>query len=89
MNQARRQELSEVTSYLDDAIDRLEEIKDDEQESFDSLPEGFQNSVRGDKMLSAVDDLDNFIGKIENIKAEIEKKWSLNINKRKAFEQCK
>ena len=73
MNKARRQELQEVTSYLDDAIERFEEIKDDEQEAFDSMPEGLQDSMRGDNMLSAINKLDYLIAKTENFKTEIEK----------------
>jgi hypothetical protein len=71
MNKARRQELYDVTSFLDDAIDRLEEIKGDEEEAFNSMPEGFQNSSCGDKMQGAVGMLDGFIEKIENIKTEM------------------
>ena len=55
MNKQRRQELGDVLDYLDDAIDRLEEIRDDEQDAFDSLSERLQNSKTGDSMLAAID----------------------------------
>ncbi len=72
MNKQRRQELYDVTSILDDAIDRLEEIRDDEQESFDSLPDSLQNSSRGNNMLSAMDELEGFVDKIDGVKGAIE-----------------
>lgn len=71
MNKQRRQELGDVLDYLDDAIDRLEEIRDDEQDAFDSLSEGLQNSKTGDSMLAAIDTLDGFCGDINNIKSRV------------------
>jgi predicted nucleic acid-binding Zn-ribbon protein len=72
MNKQRRQELYDVISFLDDAIDRLEEIKNDEQDSFDSLPENFQYSSTGDKMQDAMDKMDEIVNKIEDVKSNIE-----------------
>ena len=71
MNKERRQELGEVIDYLDDAIMRLEEIRDDEQDSFDNLPEGLQNSRTGDSMLEAIDRLEGFCDDIEKVKANV------------------
>ena len=71
MNKERRQELGDVIDYLDDAIMRLEEIRDDEQDSFDNLPEGLQSSRTGDSMQDAIDRLEGFCGDIEKIKASI------------------
>lgn len=72
MNKERREELLEVIQSLDDAIDKLNEIRDDEQDAFDSLPEGFQYSSRGEAMQEAVDILDNFSDEIAKISAKIE-----------------
>ena len=71
MNKERRQELGEVIDYLDDAIMRLEEIRDDEQDSFDNRPEGLQNSRTGDSMLEAIDRLEGFCDDIEKVKANV------------------
>ena len=71
MNKERRQELFDVISHLDEAIDRVEEIKSDEQDAFDSMPEGFQNSARGDAMQDAIGQLDGFVGAIENVKDKV------------------
>jgi len=72
MNKERREELLEVIQSLDDAIDKLNEIRDDEQDAFDSLPEGLQYSSRGDAMQEAIDTLDGFENEITNISTKIE-----------------
>ncbi len=72
MNKERREELFDVTQLLDEAIDRLNEIRDDEQDAFDSLPEGLQYSSRGDAMQEAIDTLDGFENEITEISTKIE-----------------
>lgn len=72
MNKDRREELLDVTELLSDAIDRLGEIRDDEQEAFDSMPEGLQYSSRGDAMQEALDVLDGFEDSIFSIRYKIE-----------------
>lgn len=72
MNKERREELLDVVQYLDDAIDRLGEIRDDEQEAFDNLPEGLQNSIRGDSMQEAIDVLEQFESDINDVRDQIE-----------------
>lgn len=71
MNKERREELLDVVQSLDEAIDRLEEIRDDEQDAFDSMPEGLQYSSRGDAMQEAIDTLDVFGDEIAKISAKI------------------
>ncbi|MCM1140782.1 MAG: hypothetical protein NC453_19605 [Muribaculum sp.] len=71
MNKERREELLDVVQSLDEAIDRLEEIRDDEQDAFDSMPEGLQYSSRGDAMQEAIDTLDGFGDEIAKICAKI------------------
>ena len=72
MNKARREELLDVATTLGEALDRLEEIRDDEQESFDNLPEGLQCSSRGESMQEALDQMDEWYDKIADIQSEIE-----------------
>lgn len=71
MNKERREELLDVVQSLDEAIDRLEEIRDDEQDAFDSMPEGLQYSSRGDAMQEAIDTLDAFGDEIAKISSKI------------------
>lgn len=72
MNKDRREELLDVIDLLNDAIDRLNEIKDDEQDAFDSMPEGLQYSSRGDAMQEALATLDEFEDSIITIQNRIE-----------------
>lgn len=72
MNKERKQSLLDVASSLTDAIDRLNEIRDEEQESFDNMPEGLQGGSRGQSMMEAIDTMDNWNTEIESIKDSIE-----------------
>ncbi len=71
MNKNRRQELHDVVEHLDEAIERIQEIRDDEEASFENLPEGLQGSATGDRMQEAMDTLDEFASDIENIRDDI------------------
>lgn len=72
MNKERRERLLDVTQLLDEASDLIDEIRDEEQDAFDSLPEGLQYSSRGDGMQDAIDTLEGFQTEIANISAKIE-----------------
>lgn len=72
MNKQRREELLDVADYLQDAIDRLTEIRDDEQDAFDNMPEGFQNSARGDSMQDAIDTMGDWETDIDSLRSKIE-----------------
>lgn len=43
MNNDRRTRLGEVRDTLDDIITQIEELKDEEQEAYDNMPEGQPN----------------------------------------------
>lgn len=71
MNKQRRQELYDVVDFLDDAIDRLEEIAGEEEEAYDSLPAGLQYSKTGDSMQTAIDRINGFVKDIGVVKTNI------------------
>lgn len=71
MNKERREALLEVADILDEAINQIEEIKFEEEESFDALPEGLQMSSRGDSMQEAIDIMDGFMDSIAAINKDI------------------
>jgi len=50
MNKVRRKEIKRAVDLLDEAIGILTECRDEEYEAFESLPEGIQNSERGEQM---------------------------------------
>lgn len=71
MNKYRREELSDVTDLLDEAAERLEEIRDDEQDAFDNLPDGLQYSRTGESMENAIGKMDDLIDEIRGVAVHI------------------
>lgn len=72
MNKERREELLEVNDLLEEAKDRISEIRDEEEDALYSLPEVLQESSRGFAMQDAMDTLDGFIDSIDKIQCQIE-----------------
>lgn len=54
MNKKRRKQIQEIAEQISALKDRLEELCDAEQESFDNMPEGLQQAENGQKMEAAV-----------------------------------
>lgn len=71
MNKNRRKAIAEVRDILESATSSLEVIRDEEQESFDNLPEGIQESERGERMSECIECLeaaiDNLSEAIDNL----------------------
>ena len=72
MNKQRREDLLEVCSLIDHATTRLREIRDEEQEAYDKLPDGLQCSKTGESMQSAIEELDWFEFEIDKLRNGIE-----------------
>lgn len=72
MNKERRQQLYDATTLLDDAIAAIQDVRAEEEEAFDNLPEGLQGSQTGYNMQLAMEKLEDFENCIESIKDEIE-----------------
>ena len=58
MNKHRRKVLEAVISALEDAREILNNVWDEEQEAFDNMPEGLQESERGETMQEGIDALE-------------------------------
>lgn len=65
MNKQRRKEIEEITAQMQDLRDRLEAVMDEEQDSYDNLPESFRNGERGEAMYDAIDNLSSALGSID------------------------
>lgn len=72
MNKQRQKDLLDVAESLQEALDRLSEVRDEEQEAFDNMPESLQYGSRGDAMQDAIDTMDEWEGEIDEIKSRIE-----------------
>lgn len=73
MNAQRRKALADLMDRLTplaatitDIKDALESIRDEEQDSFDNMPEGLQQSDRGQASEEAISTLDSAIDDLEN-----------------------
>ena len=64
MNQMKRNILRKARSMLENASELVIQVRDDEQDSFDNLPEGIQESERGQKMEEAIDAMDSAMDSI-------------------------
>lgn len=65
MNKQRRAQLQKVVEMIADARALLEEIRDDEQDAFDNLPESFQESERGEQMEEYIYNMEEAIDALE------------------------
>lgn len=78
MNAKRRNSIDSVINELiekfeeikAEAIDQLSEIRDEEQEAYDNLPEALQDSERGENMQNCIDALEYFMSDLENMEIE-------------------
>ena len=78
MNAKRRNAIESVINELiekfeeikAEAIDQLSEIRDEEQEAYDNLPEALQESERGENMQTCIDALEYFMSDLENMEIE-------------------
>ena len=73
MNKERREELWEVYTSLDDAMSKVIDVRSDEQDSFDNLPDGLQASRTGESIQEAIDWLDGIESDIQNVRDKVEK----------------
>lgn len=72
MNNQRRKELSAIIDELNSLSERLGNIMDDEQFSFDNLTEGLQQTMRGQQMEEAISNMEAGIDSIEEAVSYIE-----------------
>lgn len=72
MNNQRRKSVKEVIKQLKSLQETLEQVRDEEEEAYDNLPEGIQDSEKGETMMDNVTLLDEQTGAIDDIIGELE-----------------
>lgn len=72
MNKVRRTRFNEVIDVLTEAIGVLDDIRTEETEAYDSLPEGLRFAPVGEQMMEYVDLMDEVEDKIDNVVLFIE-----------------
>jgi hypothetical protein len=58
MNKQRRNDINKAIDLLEKASAILDQVRDEEQEAFDNMPENLQESDKGQAMQQSLDDLD-------------------------------
>lgn len=72
MNKARRKELNKALEMLSEARSIIEAMMEEEQESFDNMPESLQSSELGEKIEENASRLEDIISYIEDQENELE-----------------
>jgi flagellar biosynthesis chaperone FliJ len=66
MNKERRRQLTEALEMLTVVKDRLEIIRDEEQEYYDNMPESFQDGTKGERAQEAIDSIESIISSLDD-----------------------
>ena len=72
MNKQRRAAISKIADELRALGERITDLEGEEQDAFDNLPEGLQDSERGNAMTEAVDTLNSAVSELEGVIETIE-----------------
>lgn len=72
MNKERRNQISKIITSLETLRYEIENLREDEQEAFDNLPEGIQCSDRGEAMEAAASELDDAYNSIDEAISQLE-----------------
>ena len=72
MNRERRKKLEKAFEKIGEVKDILEEVKDEEQESLENLPDNFRYGERGEEMESYIEMLDEAHGYLSDAESVIE-----------------
>ena len=72
MNKVGRGKVEEAKSLLQQAVDILGPLQEEEQEKFDNLSEGLQQSERGQQFESNASALDNAKSSVESAIEELD-----------------
>ena len=72
MNKTRRTAIEKIRDKLMDLLEEIEQVKDQEQEAFDNMPEGLQSSERGEAMESAISSLEEAYDSVDSAVCSLE-----------------
>lgn len=72
MNKDRRKQLADAKDSLDEIIASLNDIRDEEQDAYDNMPESLQSSDNGSRMTDAIDAIDEAISSVEEAQQHID-----------------
>ena len=67
MDKERRERISEAVGLIHQAREILEEVLDEEQKCYESLPEGMQNGEKGEQMQENMEIIEDVLGCLEYV----------------------
>lgn len=83
MNKQQRKRISDAIGMLQEAYQTLDQvygeldaIKEEEEEKYDNLPEGLQESEMGEAIQTAIDTLDEACSDLESARDEVEQTYT-------------
>lgn len=65
MNAKQRKSIEKFVEKIDEVKTDLEYMQEEEQEKLDNMPEGLQESERGEAMQEAIENLEAAVGSLE------------------------
>lgn len=72
MNKQRRKLLEKACGFIGEALSIIEDVKEDEENAFYNMPDGLQNSERGEQIEENINNLEDIIGNLEEACGYIE-----------------
>ena len=67
MNKQRRKWLEKIIGQLETAKGEIDSVAEEEREAYENLPEGIQESDRGDAMCENADDLEQASSELDDL----------------------
>ena len=67
MNNDRRKRIEKAQKTLAELLTEIEELRDEEQEALENLPESLQETERGERMQTAADALDDAYTNLDSV----------------------
>ena len=72
MNKEKRSRLSNANDLIKEAVSVISSVRDDEDDSFNNLSDGLQNTQRGMDMQDAVEQMDGIIDALEEVSSDLD-----------------
>lgn len=72
MNKQRRKQILDIRNQLEQNINELQSVLDEEQYSYDNMPENLQFSMRGEEMEDAITTMEEAIESIQSALESLE-----------------
>lgn len=72
MNKQRRKRLGKAFDLVSEAMEILEDIKTEEQESYDNLPDNFRDGDKGEEMQNYIEMLEEASNYLDDANSVIE-----------------